>query len=453
MREKKARLSPVREIGQDDLPTIAIDPRKLSHRLRLGNAPKPAGLLVWDEPSRVLHIERDPEVLRLRDLVEARGVPAHSPFHVRSVELARKGAILVVNDVALTTEADMLWCFGQYHRLAESIATRGIVAISDLATESTAGVGLHDGDAPDYPGIAIWKDGALLWFGEGRHRVTIAQCLDVSPIRVSLRVVNRHWLSGHESADDGRAAIRELLDDADQRGQPEERQAAQRWLSSVDRSVDHPTSREDPHGINKAVSEGLLAHNRGRFEEAHTIWSRLGEAGQVPPYVNVLAAATAIGVGDLGDAALRLGEVLADQPTHIAANMAGADLALASDDVGAELDHLEVAFSQDPIDRRVGLRFVRRLIRADRLDRADEVIDQLSPQDFDEATLENLEHLRRRSHTRRTYLSERDSARQARIAERERAREARLKERESARRARIAERERAREARLKEREP
>ena len=352
MRDKKARRSPEQEIGQDDPPTIAVDPRLLTHRLRLGNTPKPAGLLVWDEPSQVLAIERDPEVLRVRDLIEARGVPRNSPLHLRSVELARKGAILIVNDVSLTTDEDMLWCFGQYHRLAESIARRGIVSLKDLETEPAGGVGLHDGAAPDYPGIAIWRDGALLWFGEGRHRVTIAQCLSLRPIRVSLRAVNTHWLEETGSSGDRRESIRELLEDADLAGQPEEREIAERWLTSLDRSVDFPTSRPDPHGINEMVSAGLVAHNQDRFDEARSIWKRIGAADQVPPFVNVLAAATAIGVRDLAEAAVRLGEVLADQPTHIAANIAAADLALASEDMAAELDHLDVAFSEDRVDRR-----------------------------------------------------------------------------------------------------
>ena len=76
--------------------------------------------------------------------------------------------------------------------------------------------------------------------------------------------------------------------------------------------------------------------------------------------------------------------------------------------MAAELDHLDVAFSEDPVDRKVGLRFVRKLIRADRLDRADEVMDVLSHQDFDEASLENLEFQQRRSRARRTYLQERE---------------------------------------------
>jgi len=313
-----------------------------------------------------------------------------------------------VNDVSLTTDEDMLWCFGQYHRLAESIARRGIVSLKDLETEPAGGVGLHDGAAPDYPGIAIWRDGALLWFGEGRHRVTIAQCLSLRPIHVSLRVVNTHWLDETGSSGDRRESIRERLEDADLAGQPEEREIAERWLTSLDRSVDFPTSRPDPHGINETVSAGLVAHNQDRFDEARCIWNRIGAADHVPPVVNVLAATTAIQVRDLAEAAVRLGEVLADQPTHIAANIAAADLALASEDMAAELDHLDVAFSEDPVDRKVGLRFVRKLIRADRLDRADEVMDVLSHQDFDEASLENLEFQQRRSRARRTYLQERE---------------------------------------------
>ncbi len=408
MWKKKARRRSEQEIGQYDPPTIAIDPRLLTHRLRLGSAPKPAGLFVWDEPSRVRAIERDAEVLRLRDLIEARGVPRNSPAHLRSVERARKGAILIVNKVSLTTDEDMLWCFGQHHRLAESIARRGIVSLKDLEAEPAGGVGLHDGAAPDYPGIAIWKDGTLLWFGEGRHRVTIAQCLSLHPIRVALRVVNTHWLDETGSPADPRGSIRELLDDADLTGQREEREIAERWLTSLDRSVDFPTNRPDPHGINEMVSEGLVAHNQGRFDEARSIWNRTGAVDQVPPFVNVLAAATAIGVRDLAEAAIRLGEVLADQPTHIAANIVAADMALASEDLAAELDHLDVAFSEDPVDRTVGLRFVKRLIRADRLDRADEVMDVLSHQDFDEASLEILEFQQQRSRARRVYLQERE---------------------------------------------
>lgn len=279
--------------------------------------------------------------------------------------------------------------------------------------------GLHDRSAPDYPGIAIWKEGRLLWFGEGRHRATIAQCLDVSPIRVSLRVVNRQWLEEAESLGDGRKAIRERLCDADLADQPEERETAERWLASLDRSVDFPTSRPDPHGINETVSEALVAHHQDRFDLARSIWNRLGAPDQLPPFVNVLAASTAIAVRDLADADVRLRQVFADQPTHIAANIVAADLDFASEDTVAELDHLDVAYSQDPVGRKVGLRFVRRLIHADRLDRADEVIDVLSDQDFDEASLENLEYQQRRSSARRAYLRERESARQARIRERE----------------------------------
>lgn len=408
MRKKKARRSSGQKIGHYDPPTIAIDPCTLTHRLRLGNAPKPAGVLVWDEPSRVLAIERDAEVLRVRDLIEARGSPGNSPVHLRSVERARKGAILIVNRVPLTTEEDMLWCFGQYHRLAESIARRGIVSLKDLETEPAGGVGLHDGAAPDYPGIAIWKDGTLLWFGEGRHRVTIAQCLSLRPIRVTLRVVQTHWLDETASSGDRRGSIRELLDDADLAGQPEERETAERWLTSLEQPVDFPTSRPDPQGINETVSAGLMLHNQGRFDEARSTWNRIGAADQVPPFVNVLAAATAIGVRDLAEAAARLGEVLADQPTHIAANSLAADMALASEDMAVELDHLEVAFTEDPVDRKVGLRFVKRLIRADRLDRADEVIDVLSDQEFDKASLEILEFQQQRLRSRRAFLEERE---------------------------------------------
>ena len=129
MRDQTTGRSSEREVGEDDPLTIAIDPRPLIHRLRLGNAPKPEGLLTWDEPSRVQAIDRDPEVLHLRDLLEARGVPHESPRYRRSVELARKGAILLVNNVSLTTDEDMLWYFGQHQRLAESIARRGIVSL------------------------------------------------------------------------------------------------------------------------------------------------------------------------------------------------------------------------------------------------------------------------------------------------------------------------------------
>ncbi|MCP3910785.1 MAG: hypothetical protein GY713_07520 [Actinomycetia bacterium] len=109
--------------------------------------------------------------------------------------------------------------------------------------------------------------------------------------------------------------------------------------------------------------------------------------------MNVLAAGTAAALGALEEGRSRVSLVIAAQPEHIAAHVVAADLALAVHDLAGELRHVQIAFAGDEGATKLGLRLVRRLLVADRLERAGEVLDILLAGDPDERTLGHLDRL------------------------------------------------------------
>ncbi|MCP3910784.1 MAG: hypothetical protein GY713_07515 [Actinomycetia bacterium] len=254
-------------------PTIGVDPGSITSRLRNLKSVGMDMHFVWDSPARVVPAERDVEVRDLFDLLQARGVPERSDRYCQAVDAASKGAVRLVNNIPLATREDFRWHFGQYQRLAESVASRGVISLREVADTAAGGVGDHDGSAPDFPGIAIGDDGNFLWFGEGRHRVAIAQWLNISPIPVSLGGVNRHWLRETVSRGSGPLEATEArLQEADLSDQDPQRDRAEQWLVSLDRIDDLPEVRPDPLGINDQVSRAMRAHRAGALDDALAIW-------------------------------------------------------------------------------------------------------------------------------------------------------------------------------------
>ncbi|MCP4087796.1 MAG: hypothetical protein GY745_22535 [Actinomycetia bacterium] len=278
------------------------------------------------------------EVRDLFDHLQARGVPERSDRYCQAVDAASKGAVRLVNNIPLATREDFRWHFGQYQRLAESVASRGVISLREVADTAAGGVGDHDGSAPDFPGITIGDDGNLLWFGEGRHRVAIAQWLSISPIPVSLSGVNRHWLRETVSRGSGPLeAIEARLQAADLSDQDPQRDRAEQWLVSLDRIDDLPEVRPDPLGINDQVSRAMRAHRAGALDDALAIWEELGDPVGMPPHVNVLAASTASALGALEEGRSRV-SLVADRLERAGEVL---DILLAGDPDERTLGHLD----------------------------------------------------------------------------------------------------------------
>ena len=187
-------VAPDRYTDADPVKTITIDPGSVTHGIAEGRSLRRFGRVVGGDWDLTAHRFEEKMVYRSLERRFLEGVPWSETGYYRSLAAAiERGEHTRAGQDAAGLER----YFADLDRLHERIQTGGYKRQTTLLREDPAGTHVLNREAPhptlNEAGVCIGRDGTFIHRYRGRHRLIIAQLLELESVPVQILARHRKW--------------------------------------------------------------------------------------------------------------------------------------------------------------------------------------------------------------------------------------------------------------------